>query len=147
MFFLVLEFELRTSHLLGRCSTTWASPPALLVLFIFEIGACIYTHAGLDHPPPICAPNVDGRCTPLCPATDWDGVSWTFCFGKSWNMILLISTSPVTRITDVSQYVQARWAFYLFPAHFLGKRRTVMLGCGGIPLHNAQNGTDEINRD
>jgi hypothetical protein len=29
-FFLVVvvEFELRNSHLLGRCSTTWAPPPA-----------------------------------------------------------------------------------------------------------------------
>jgi hypothetical protein len=28
-FFFLLGFELRASHLLGRCSTTWATPPAL----------------------------------------------------------------------------------------------------------------------
>jgi hypothetical protein len=35
----VLAFELRASPLLGRCSTTQATPPALFcVLGIFEIG-------------------------------------------------------------------------------------------------------------
>jgi hypothetical protein len=31
--------ELRVLHLLGRCSTTRATPPALFVLDIFEIGS------------------------------------------------------------------------------------------------------------
>jgi hypothetical protein len=35
----VLEVELRVSHLLGRCSTTSAMPPALFALVISEIGS------------------------------------------------------------------------------------------------------------
>jgi hypothetical protein len=31
-FFAILELELRVSCLLGRCSTTWATPPASLFL-------------------------------------------------------------------------------------------------------------------
>jgi hypothetical protein len=37
LFLVVLEFELRDSHLLGSCSTTLATIPALFVLCIFEI--------------------------------------------------------------------------------------------------------------
>jgi hypothetical protein len=33
--------ELRTSHLLGKCSTTWVKILALFVLVIFEIGSCL----------------------------------------------------------------------------------------------------------
>jgi hypothetical protein len=41
-FFEVLGFELRASHLLGRClaPTIWAMPPALLALVILELGSC-----------------------------------------------------------------------------------------------------------
>jgi hypothetical protein len=38
-FFVILEFELRTSCLLGRCSTVWAILPAFFALVIFEIGS------------------------------------------------------------------------------------------------------------
>jgi hypothetical protein len=34
---LVLEFELRALHLLGRCSTTWAPPPVLTVVPCFIV--------------------------------------------------------------------------------------------------------------
>jgi hypothetical protein len=36
--FLRLEFELRTSQLLGRCSTTWATTPVLIFknLIVFD---------------------------------------------------------------------------------------------------------------
>jgi hypothetical protein len=37
----VLGFELSALYLLGRRSTTWATPSALWVLVIFEIGSCI----------------------------------------------------------------------------------------------------------
>jgi hypothetical protein len=36
-FLAVLEFELRASRLLGRCSTTWATPPALFALAVFHV--------------------------------------------------------------------------------------------------------------
>jgi hypothetical protein len=38
---LVLEFELRASHLLGRCSTCHAPPP-FLALIIFQRGSHIF---------------------------------------------------------------------------------------------------------
>jgi hypothetical protein len=37
VFFVVLEFELRASYMLGNCSTTWAMPP---VLFWFSYFSC-----------------------------------------------------------------------------------------------------------
>jgi hypothetical protein len=33
-----LEIEHSTSHMLGKCSTTWAIPPVLLFLFVLGIG-------------------------------------------------------------------------------------------------------------
>jgi hypothetical protein len=36
----LLGVQLRVSHLLGWCSTTWAMPLALFVLVIFEIWSC-----------------------------------------------------------------------------------------------------------
>jgi hypothetical protein len=38
----VLRFELRTWHLLGKCSATWVMSPALFVLVIFQIGSLIF---------------------------------------------------------------------------------------------------------
>jgi hypothetical protein len=45
---------------LGRCSTTSATPPILFVLVIFQIGSHIYAWAGLNHHSPIYASSVDG---------------------------------------------------------------------------------------
>jgi hypothetical protein len=42
LFFLVLWFELRASCLLGRCSCTWAVPPARFSLEIFWIGSHVF---------------------------------------------------------------------------------------------------------
>jgi hypothetical protein len=36
-FAVLLGFELRASWLLGRCSTTWATPPAVFMLITFEM--------------------------------------------------------------------------------------------------------------
>jgi hypothetical protein len=65
LFLTILRFELRASHLQGRCSTTWVTPPALSIMFVFltalswllynfvvtfEIGKCSFvTH--LAFPP------------------------------------------------------------------------------------------------
>jgi hypothetical protein len=38
----LLEFELRASLLLGKCSTTWPMTSALFALVIFQIGSCIF---------------------------------------------------------------------------------------------------------
>jgi hypothetical protein len=40
--FVVMGFQPRALHLLGRCSTTWATYPALFVLDIFLIGSRIF---------------------------------------------------------------------------------------------------------
>jgi hypothetical protein len=39
VFFAVMEFELRASHLLGWCSDIWVTLPAVFMLGIFEIGS------------------------------------------------------------------------------------------------------------
>jgi hypothetical protein len=55
LFLAVLGFELRVLHLLGRCSTTSATPPDLfIVLGIFKIGSLeLFARIGfvnLHHP-------------------------------------------------------------------------------------------------
>jgi hypothetical protein len=42
IFWVVLEYELRTSYLLGRCSITCATYPALFAVLNFQIGSCIF---------------------------------------------------------------------------------------------------------
>jgi hypothetical protein len=42
-FFAVLGFELKASHLLGRCSITWSTHPRLFALVFFQIMSCFYT--------------------------------------------------------------------------------------------------------
>jgi hypothetical protein len=38
----ILGFKLRTLHLLGRLSTSWATLPSHFALVIFEIGICFF---------------------------------------------------------------------------------------------------------
>jgi hypothetical protein len=48
LFFVVLGFELSVSLLLGRCSTTSATPPVIFVLGFFKIESCkLFSWAGL----------------------------------------------------------------------------------------------------
>jgi hypothetical protein len=44
-------------HLLGKCSTTWATPPALFALVIFQVKSCDspLPFMALDHDPPTYA--------------------------------------------------------------------------------------------
>jgi hypothetical protein len=70
LFWEVLEFEVKFSHLQDRCSTTWATPSTLVALVILEMG--------LDFCPGPAWTTVilfytfyscwDARCMPLCPA-------------------------------------------------------------------------------
>jgi hypothetical protein len=74
----VLEFELRTSHLLSSCCTTGATPPVHFALFgvvvwvfffYFDIGSCflhrlVCTMVILFY---IFCHSWDGRHTPPCP--------------------------------------------------------------------------------
>jgi hypothetical protein len=97
-FFMVLEFELRALHLLGRYSITWVTSLALFALVIFQIGSYFILGGGLDCDPPIYASQVSGM-TGTHHHTwlfiGWRGVLWTFCLGWPGTMILLISTSQV----------------------------------------------------
>jgi hypothetical protein len=88
-------------------SSTWATPPTLFALVIFEIGP--YTQARLDCDPSISAPchGWDDRHLPLYPVfIDWVEVLRTFF--PSWPQIpvLSISTSWIARITSMCHHVQ-----------------------------------------
>jgi hypothetical protein len=104
----VLKFELRSSHLLGRCSTLkpFSTPPFIV---IFWIGSHVYSQASLDLHPPIYAPHVV-RMTGVFHHAQlfigWDGVLWTFCPGWTQTAILHISTSWAVWITGMSQCTQ-----------------------------------------
>jgi hypothetical protein len=98
----VLGFELRTFHLIGRHSTTWAMAPAGFALVIFEIGSCVLL-ANLDHDPPIYASH---RYMPSHPAFScWDWVLQTFC--PSWTGTMIsISASCVAGMTGTCHHAQ-----------------------------------------
>jgi hypothetical protein len=81
----------------------------LFALIIFQIGSHIYALVNLNHNSPILCflHSWDDRHPPPCPAfIGWDGFSETFCPGWPWIVILLISTSQVTRITGMSHCTQ-----------------------------------------
>jgi hypothetical protein len=102
----VLWHELRSSHLLGRCSAACTMPPAFSALVILDSGTCflpkpIHTIILLFWAP---HHHWHDRCTLLCSAIRWDGVLLTFFMGCSGTVILLISASHVARITSVSHW-------------------------------------------
>jgi hypothetical protein len=77
-FFLsVLEFEFRAFHLLGSCSTTWDTPPAIFALVISEMWSCFLARQSrtmnfLFYTSPC---NWDYKHIPLCPALFcWNGI-------------------------------------------------------------------------
>jgi hypothetical protein len=59
----ILEFKLRTSHLLSRLSTTWTTPSVFFTLVIFWTGSRIFAWASLDTGLPH---SWDKRCMPPC---------------------------------------------------------------------------------
>jgi hypothetical protein len=68
--------ESSASHLLGRCSTTWATPPALFALVIFLIGfhsmpQPAWTMIFLSMLPH----SWNDRHVSPCPSISWDWVS------------------------------------------------------------------------
>jgi hypothetical protein len=80
----ILEFELRALNLVSRCSTTWAMPPVLFALVIFNLFVCLQ-YWGLNSGP--CSVRVF-----------WDRFLWTICPGWLQTVILLISASWGARI-------------------------------------------------
>jgi hypothetical protein len=86
---MVLGFELRTSHLLGRCSITWATPPALLcwvfwarVLWTIwqdwvptRISNTSSVHPWAEHL--LCTrPSLESKDKPLCAALSLQKFRW-----------------------------------------------------------------------
>jgi hypothetical protein len=53
----VPEFELRASHFLGRCSTTWAIPPAQDIFKIGSLDLIFPSLASNQDPPVLCLPS------------------------------------------------------------------------------------------
>jgi hypothetical protein len=100
----VLEFEFRASHLLGRPSTTWTtSATHIFTLVIFWIGSYVFASGGRDHALPIYASHVSGMTgvhhTQLIA---WDRMLLTFCLSWSQYVFLLISAFWEAGITTVS---------------------------------------------
>jgi hypothetical protein len=75
-FFSVLGFELRASHSVDTCFTTWAIPPAIFAPVILEIGSCFsprpaWTVILLFYASLHC---FDDRCVTAHPSLfHWDG--------------------------------------------------------------------------
>jgi hypothetical protein len=104
-FFLVVSgFELGTLRLLGRCSSTWATPPTLSALVSFQIGPCIFALAGLDHNL-LFTPSSKLGWLALATTPSIFGchrVSLPFPPGRPWTMIFSIPASRVAGITGGS---------------------------------------------
>jgi hypothetical protein len=103
----ILRFELKASHLLSRWSTIWAMHPSLF-LFSYFSGRIL---AFCRLQPAILLPTasrVGGDACHHVQLIDWDGILLTFFKDWLWTVILLISASLVTRITDISHHA---WPF------------------------------------
>jgi hypothetical protein len=68
----------------------------------------LFSLAGMDLDAPIYAfySSSDDRSMPPCPASGWNGVSWTLCPVCPWTVILPISAFWVTRSTGLSHHIQ-----------------------------------------
>jgi hypothetical protein len=99
----VLGFELKASHFLGRCSTTWVMSAAY-----FCSG---YSQTGFHFLPRLARttillfyisyPREDGRYATM-PPIGWEGVLKPFCLGWPQTTILPMSASQVTGIAGMS---------------------------------------------
>jgi hypothetical protein len=97
-----LGFELRASHLLCRCSTTWDMPPAQFCFRYFWDKVSHFflglTWVVILLPLPPSQLGLQA-CTTTSNLLVEMGVSLTFCLGWPWTMIFLISSSQVVGIT------------------------------------------------
>jgi hypothetical protein len=62
MYLTLLGFEFRTSHLMGKCSTTWATFQPFLYLVIFQVGSKVFAQrptSDLTLPPMWVKSNMD----------------------------------------------------------------------------------------
>jgi hypothetical protein len=101
----VLDFELMAFCMWGRCSTTLAMPPALVIWlhFLFRL---IWTAVLLFYASHC---SWHDRHEWLCPTFfQWIGVSQIILHSWLGVMILLISASQVAKIAGVSHWCHAR---------------------------------------
>jgi hypothetical protein len=99
--FFLPRIELKVWYLLGRCFSTWATPPALSVLAIFLDRVFIYawdTCIKIFLVVLLWAAGMTGVYHHTHPL-----VSQNFL---PWSVILLISASQVARITGLSNHTQ-----------------------------------------
>jgi hypothetical protein len=106
-FFFGCGGTVRASHLLGRCSATWDIPSARLASVSFGRGSLAFARSQprLGSSYFYCVLGMKG-CVPPHTAISWDGGLLTFCLGWPKTVILLISTSWVAGITDVSHHAR-----------------------------------------
>jgi hypothetical protein len=102
-FLVILGFELRALHLLGRYSTSWLMPPVLLFLVIFEMESCflpkqVWTTVLLFYT--FCHSWDDRYVTP-CPAFP---LRWGLEVRSSWSQP---PNNQDTKITDMSHWCLA----------------------------------------
>jgi hypothetical protein len=113
-FFSVLGIEIKTSHLLGRYSTTWVIHSAfffLLSLFL-KLGLTFCSGQSGLWSSCLCFPNSwDDRCVSPQPGfINRYGVMWTFLPSWPWTVILPISASQVARISRLSHQPMGNWS-------------------------------------
>jgi hypothetical protein len=102
----VLEFERRDLHLLGRCSSTWVTPPSpFLLLVMFQAGFYIFVQS---WPPAYGLPcSWNDKNMPPCPVHLLRSGLTNFLPRLFLNWNLLISVCfPRPRITGMNHYVQ-----------------------------------------
>jgi hypothetical protein len=87
-----VAFELRTSHLLGKHSNSWAMSSTLFVLF-FKYGLTLF---------PGLAWRFSYLCLLLARMTSVYHISLTFCLDWPWIMILPIFVSPVSWVKGMN---------------------------------------------
>jgi hypothetical protein len=95
----------------------WSMPPALLALVILEIGSCFLPRLAwisilLFYP----SHTVEGtgHMAPHRAVVHWLGVlQMIFCLSWTGTAILLISASPVARVTGVSHWCQQKKLIFL----------------------------------
>jgi hypothetical protein len=105
LFLAVVGFELSASHLIGRYFVTWATQPQNFFCFlvIFQVESHVFTYCQPQTMILLSTHSWDDRH--MSPVLFYDGSLTTFWPGLAWTTFLLLSTSQVAGITDVSHHV------------------------------------------
>jgi hypothetical protein len=119
-FLAVLEFELKTSHLLGRSCTAWGTLPAFFALVILETGSLFFAQADLcwDSPNFMLLLSLGWGVTGTCHHTQLFSVemgglqNFFFCQGWPWTVMLPISVSQLAEITRLVNHCS--WLGFFF---------------------------------